>query len=71
MKNLQFQMRIMKIMKITYFDAIMTKNGNLIISCENKENHDNHRIPFENQENHENHRNQIANNKIIKILKFQ
>ena len=46
-------------------------NGNLIISCENQESHDNHRIPFENQETHENHRNQTANNKIIKVLKFQ
>ena len=42
-------MRIMKIMKIIEFDERITKNnGNLRISCENQENHENNRIPYEN-----------------------
>ena len=43
---------------------------NLITSCENQPNLENHRIPFENQKNYENHRIPKANNKVMKILEF-
>ena len=51
MKIIEFQLRIMKIIK----------NNRILI--ENYENNENHRIPNENHENHETHRNPIENYK--------
>ena len=71
MKNAEFHMRIIKIMKIIEFDSRITKKWNLRTSCENQENLKTHRISVEKQEIHENHIIPTANNKIMKNLKFK
>ena len=52
-KILEFHARITKVMKIIKLNVrIIELKTKFIISLENHEHHENHRIPVDNQENH-------------------